>query len=118
MTTKIVNNRELALPVGYKATDFTFPLSYTRYLEIAHEWDVKAIIRDEIVIGAIFSKDGEVHVSILPKWRRKWLTKGLLKEIIASPDFFTQVDDGHEYMYDILARLGMRKRPDGTVGRI
>jgi hypothetical protein len=118
MTTQIVDNRELALPIGYKATEFNFPLTYERYLEIADDWDVKAIVRDDKTIGAIFSKSGEVHVSILPEWRRKWLTKGLLRQIIDRPDFFTQVDDGHDYMYDILARLGMQSRPDGTVGRI
>lgn len=118
MTTKIVNNRDLALPVGYAATDFNYPLSYEKYVELAESWSVDAIIRNDEVIGAIFTKNGEVHVSILPKWRRKWLTKGLLQQIVARPDFYTRVDDGHDYMYGILERLGMVSRPDGTVGRI
>ena len=118
MTTRIVDNREAALPVGYAATDFNYSLTYEDYLEIAASWDVQAIMRGDEIIGAIFTKDGEVHVSILPKWRRKWLTKSLLREIVDRPDFFTRVDDGHDYMYDILARLGMKSRSDGTIGRI
>lgn len=118
MATRIVQDRNLALRIGYEATDWNYPISFDEHLERAKEWNVDLLERDGEPIGAIFCKDGEVHVSILPKWRRKWLTKGLLRQIIERPDFFTRVDDGHDYMYDILARLGMTSRPDGTVGRI
>lgn len=118
MTTRIVDNRELALRVGFDATDWQYPMSFEEHAATAEGWDVKLIERDGHSIGAVFSKDGEVHCSILPEWRRKWLTKGLLTQLIADPAFFTRVDDGHDYMYGILARLGMKSRPDGTVGRI
>lgn len=118
MATRIVDNRKLGLEIGYVATSWQRPISYEQHVDIAKDWDVKVIDRDGQPIGALFAKDGEVHCSILPEWRRRWLTKGLLKQIIAHPNFHTRVDDGHDYMYDILARLGMRRRPDGTVGKI
>ena len=119
MATRIVNDRETALCIGYKATDWGYPISYEEHVKSAEGWTVDVIERDDQPIGALFiSDDGEVHVSILPEWRRKWLTKGLLKQIVAHPKFYTRVDDGHDYMYDILERLGMVSRPDGTVGRI
>lgn len=118
MTTKITENRDLALKIGYAATDWNYPISFDEHVERAKDWRVRLIERDGAPIGAMFEKDGEVHCSILPEWRRKWLTKGLLKQIVDHPDFYTRVDAGHDYMYDILARLGMKSRPDGTVGRI
>lgn len=117
MTTRLIDNRDLALKIGYDATNWQQPVTYEQHVDIARDWDVKLIERDGHPIGAVFSKGGEVHCSILPEWRRRWLTKGLLKEIV-KPDFYTRVDDGHDYMYGILARLGMERRPDGTVGKI
>ena len=118
MTTRIVDNRDLALKIGYEATSWQSPVSYEQHVDIAKNWDVKLIERDGQPIGAMFEKDGEIHCSILPEWRRKWLTKGLLRQILDRPNFYTRVDDGHDYMYGILARLGMARRPDGTIGRI
>jgi hypothetical protein len=118
MPTRLVDDRKSALLIGYAATDWNYSISFDEHVERAKDWDVKLIERDGRPIGAMFEKDGEVHCSILPEWRRKWLTKGLLKQIIDRPGFYTRVDDGHDYMYDILARLGMTSRPDGTVGRI
>ncbi len=118
MTTRIVNDRETALRIGYAATDWAYPISFDQHVVSAEGWNVNVIERDGQPIGAMFEKDGEVHCSILPEWRRKWLTKGLLRQIIDRPQFHTRVDDDHDYMYGILARLGMVSRPDGTVGRI
>ena len=118
MTTRIVKNRDLALRVGYAATDWNYPITFDEHVARAEGWNVDIIERDGQPIGAMFERDGEVHCSILPQWRRKWLTKGLLKQIVERPGFHTRVDDGHDYMYGILARLGMVGRPDGTVGRI
>ena len=118
MTTRIVEDRATALRIGFVATDWNYPITFEEHVERAKNWNVNVIERDGQPIGAMFEKDGEVHCSILPKWRRKWLTKGLLRQIVDRPDFHTRVDDGHDYMYGILERLGMVSRPDGTVGRI
>ena len=116
MTTRLTDDREDALKIGYVATDWHIPMSYERYVEIAADWTVQAIERDNKIIGAMYSKNGETHVSILPEWRRKWLTKGLLKEILAGMTH-TRVTDGHDFMYNILERLGYTPQPDGTVAR-
>lgn len=116
MTTKIVDNRELGLLIGYAATDWAQPIRYEDYEGIASDWQVSVLIRDTEPIGAIFKRDGETHVSILPKWRRRWATKGLVKEILADMRY-TKVADGHDFMYGVLERLGFRRQPDGTVAR-
>lgn len=116
MTTEIVDDRELALQVGYAATDWGEYFPFKDYLDIAASWEVSVIVRDSVPIGAIFKKDGETHVSILPEWRRRWLTKGLLKTILADMQT-TRVADGHDFMYGILERLGFRRSPDGMLTR-
>jgi len=91
-------------------------MTFEQYAQIVEDWNIKAIVKDNIVIGAIYSKNGETHVSILSEWRKRWLTKGLLKEILADMQF-TRVTPGHEFMYNILERLGYIPQSDGTVAR-
>jgi hypothetical protein len=112
----ITDNRDLALKIGYAATDWEDYISYEDYANIAADWNVRLISKGETAIGAIYSKNGETHVSILPEWRKRWLTKGLLKEILADMQF-TRVADGHDFMYSILERLGFKPQADGTVAR-
>lgn len=116
MATKIVDNRDLGLLIGYAATDWAEPIEYEAYENIAADWQVSVLFREQEPIGAIFKRDGETHVSILPKWRRRWMTKGLVKEILSDMRF-TRVADGHDFMYGILKRLGFVRQPDGTVAR-
>lgn len=116
MTTEIVDNRDLGLKIGFAATDWAHPIEYKAYENIASNWQVSVLIRDAEPIGAIFKRDGETHVSILPKWRRRWATKGLVKEIL-SDMHYTKVADGHDFMYGVLERLGFVRQPDGTVAR-
>lgn len=116
MTTEIVNDRNLGLAIGYVATDWAAPIGYEEYKRIASDWQVSVLIRGVEPIGAIFKRDGETHVSILPKWRRRWATKGLLKEILSDMRY-TRVADGHDFMYGVLERLGFVRQPDGTVAR-
>jgi hypothetical protein len=116
MTTDIVDDRDRALEIGYKATDWPDPIDYSEYLGIAASWQVELVVRDGEPIGAVFRKDGETHVSILPEWRRKWLSPGLLKKLLAGTRL-TSVEKGHEFMYGILERLGFQRQPDGTLTR-
>jgi len=116
MTTRIVDDRNLALAIGYIATHWPEPVTYEDYLEIARNWKVTVLYRDSEPIGAVYKRDGETHVSVLPHWRRRWLTKGILKEILSDMRI-TSVADGHDFMYGILERLGFRRQSDGTVVR-
>ena len=100
--------------VGYQATDWHISMTFEQYTQIVKDWDIKAILKDQTVIGAIYSKNGETHVSILPEWRKRCLTKGLLKEILADMQF-TRVTPGHEFMYNILNRLGYVSQKDGCL---
>ena len=109
MTTQLVDDRESALRVGYEATDWTAPVLFEDYRAAVKDWIIKAIVRDNKCIGAAFRKGEEVHVSVLPEWRCQWITRGLLRELFSGPRVTTKVTPGHDYMYDILDRLGFKK---------
>jgi hypothetical protein len=115
MTTQLVDDREAALRVGYDATDWSVPISFEDYRNSVKDWIIKAIKRDDEIIGAVYRKDDELHVSVLPQWRRAWITKGLLRQIFAGPRITTKVTPGHDYMYDILKRLGFKESDSGML---
>jgi hypothetical protein len=107
VTTELIDDRELALATGYKATDWSQSISFDEYKNLLRDWDVKAVVRDGECVGAVYFNDGEVHASILPEWRKKWLTRKILKTMFAHERARTRVTPGHEYMHDILRRLGL-----------
>lgn len=105
MTTVITDDRENALRIGYAATDWTIPVSFPLYCVGLADWRVRLIKRDGENIGAVFDKNGEIHVSVVKKWRGKWATKGILKEILFNQTK-TKITTGHDYMYGVMRRLG------------
>ena len=111
--TQIVNDRALAVKVGYEATDWTRHVDEHEYREAVADWDVKALIRGSECIGAVYRRGEELHVSILPEWRKRWATKGLLRELFGNLPVRTKVTPGHEYMHDILRRLGFVQLDSG-----
>ena len=115
MTTRIVDDRETGLRIGYDATDWTQAIPFDAYHQAMKEWIIQTIVRDETPIGAVFRKDDELHVSVLPDWRRIWATKGLLRQLFGTGKVTTKVTPGHEHMYGILARLGFEQHPDGML---
>jgi hypothetical protein len=108
MPTILTDNRDTALKVGYEATDWSTPIAFDDYLQSMSGWSVQGIERDGKCIGAVYKKDGEVHVSVLKDWRKRWMTKGLIRSILGPDVTRTEVVPGHEYMFGILARLGMK----------
>jgi hypothetical protein len=115
MPTQIVDDRESAMRVGYDATDWSAPVSFEDYRNSVKDWIIKAIQRDDQIIGAVYRKDDELHVSVLPEWRRVWVTKGLLRQLFSGPRVTTKVTPGHEYMYGILKRLGFKESDGGML---
>jgi hypothetical protein len=115
MTTQLVDDRETALRVGYEATDWTAPVAFDTYCLAVKDWSVKAIKRDDSVIGAVYKKNDELHISVLPEWRKKWLTKSLWRDFFQSGRVTTKVTPGHDYMYDVLKRLGFKESDSGML---
>ena len=115
MPTQLLDDRDAALRVGYEATDWSTPMSFENYCAAVKDWTISAIKRDGDIIGAVYKKDDELHISVLPEWRKKWLTKSLWKNFFQSGRVTTKVTPGHDYMYDVLKRLGFKESVSGML---
>ena len=107
--------REEALKVGFLATDWTEWPSYETYQAAMSDWSVRLLTKGEQPIGAVYHRGAEFHISVLPEWRGKWMTRGILKEIIPEPMAVTQVIAGHDDVADMLKRLGFHKHSETYV---
>ena len=94
-----------AIKIGRRAFRDVYPLSY-KDLEL---FEIKAL-KDKEIIGAVFYKGPEVHVSILPKYRRRWMSKRIIREILKTPfdRFGYAVTMGFEKDRDFLERIGFK----------
>jgi hypothetical protein len=117
MPTTLVDDRETGLAVGYAATDWSTSIAYEAYAAALNDWDVKAIVRDGEPIGAAYFKDGEVHVSVRPEWRKKWATRGVIAQLFPDENAFSRITPGHDYLFDIFRRLGFSVYDNGIVAR-
>jgi len=108
--------REEALKVGYLATDWNAAPPYHLYADALSDWSVRLMTKGESPIGVVYTNGPEFHVSVLPAYRGRWATRGILREIIPQPVAVTRVSGGHEHVGGILERLGFERR-DGLYVR-
>ena len=110
---RFTDDRQGALTVGYAATDWTRKPSFEEYTDALSDWTVQAMVNGRAVIGALYTKGPEFHVSVLPYMRGRWATRGVLNAIIQKPLSITRVTPGHERVYGLLERLGFEHRGEG-----
>ena len=115
MSIRLVDDRATALRIGYDATEWSAPVDFEAYEKGLEDWDVKLVVRNEQPVGAMFSLDDEIHFSILPKWRKKWLTKQFLRDLFDNRRIVTRVTPGFDNITEQLERLGFEMRPDGLL---
>lgn len=110
--TELIDDRKTGLEIGWTATDWTHPIAFGDYAKAMEDWIIKTVVKDGLPIGAFYKKGEEIHFSIKPEWRGRWLTKKIKREVFDSGKVTTRVTPGHEYMMPILGRLGFKN--DGT----
>ncbi|NQY98624.1 MAG: hypothetical protein HRT82_15840 [Henriciella sp.] len=116
MTLRLLDDpgaRQTALRVGYRATDWNERPDYGAYTEALSAWSVRLLADKKEPVGAVYTLGSEFHVSVLPEWRGRWATRGLLKKIIPEPEAVTRVTPGHEHVGGLLERLGFEAQGDG-----
>lgn len=52
------------------------------YLSACAGWAVDAVCCGAEVIGALFHKDGLIHLGIVPAWRGRWASRRVIREML------------------------------------
>lgn len=74
--------REEALRAGYRALAGRITIDYEPFKHALESWEVRAFCKGDDVVGMLMTKDGELHVAVLPEVRGKWLSRRLIREVI------------------------------------
>lgn len=109
MTTWLSDDREAALRVAYDIHKDELEIhDKTRgeFEDFLADWTVQAIVRDDEVIGARYTRDGRLHVSVHPNWHGRWMTRGILKQIFDMPRVIVTRMPPENPVYGLLTRLG------------
>lgn len=75
----VINDKDSALKAGWLALLERAPNIEGIQFD---GFDIKAFKDGEITIGMLIIKGPELHVAIIPEYRKKWLSARLIKEVI------------------------------------
>lgn len=115
MSTHLADNREEALAIGYEAMDGPSVLTVEQYEQAFSDWQVRGIVRNGTCIGATYVKNGELHVAILPEWRKRWVTRNLLSQMFDMPKVIARPIERSDPMYSYLVALGFKDIGEKTL---
>lgn len=71
--------RQEAIEAGWVAYRERVPALETLYRQVCESWEVVALVADGDVIGAVFAKNGELHIGVIAQWRGRWASRRVLK---------------------------------------
>lgn len=115
MATKLGDNRRLALLVGYVSIEWPHFVPYKVYEANFADWQVRSIERNGECIGAVYTKNGELHLAVLPPFHKRWATKSVLKEMFDMPKVIAKPIKKDDPVYSYLTRLGFTDIGDDTL---
>ena len=77
----ITNERIEALKAGWEALSDRAPDIEGNNFD---GFDIQAFKKDNEVIGMLMTRGPELHVAILPEYRRRWLSAGLIRKVLGN----------------------------------
>jgi hypothetical protein len=75
--------RDDAIAAGWRAYAEHVPAHRDDYLRACEGWQVVAVVADDQPVGALFARDGVVHLGIVPEWRGRWASRRVIREIMS-----------------------------------
>jgi GNAT superfamily N-acetyltransferase len=76
------NRRDEAIDAGWLAYRERVPALEIEYRKACEGWRVIAVVESGSVIGALFVKDGTIHLGIIPEWRGRWASRRMIREML------------------------------------
>lgn len=105
--------RQEAIEAGWLAYRERVPLMEGAYRLACEGWQVIAVVADR-VIGALFARDGVIHLGIVPEWRGRWASRRLIREMLGYGKTTTLQPDETDCR-EFIGRIGFVNA--GTGGR-
>ena len=107
----ITNDRMEALKAGWEALSERAPDIEGNNFD---GFEIKAFKKGDLVIGMLMTRGPELHVAILPEYRRRWLSAGLIKEVLGNiidkyGYVITSVMQDNVIGQDFVERLGFKR---------
>lgn len=78
----LADRRAEAIEAGWIAYSGRVPGMRDAYIRACESWTVEAVCSGDEVIGALFSKQGVIHLGIVPEWRGRWASRRVLREML------------------------------------
>lgn len=78
------------------------------YRAACQSWQVVAVCDGPKVIGALFVRNGVIHLGIIPEYRSKWASKRVIREMLAYGKNTTVLDNEPDCI-EFVSRIGFRK---------
>lgn len=106
------NRRQEAIEAGWLAYRERVPGMEAAYRAACEGWRVIAVVADR-VIGALFARDGVIHLGIVPEWRGRWASRRLIREML-SYGKRTTLADGEDGPREFIGRIGFVETEGGA----
>lgn len=74
--------RDQAIEAGWLAYESRCKGMRDAYLKACESWTIEAVCSGDEVIGALYSKDGVIHLGIVEAWRGRWASRRLIREML------------------------------------
>lgn len=103
--------RQEAIEAGWLAYRDRLPGMEAAYRATCEAWQVVAVVADR-VIGALFARDGVIHLGIVPEWRGRWASRRLILEMLGYGTQTTLMPD-EEGPRAFVTRIGFAQTEGG-----
>lgn len=84
------------------------------YLKACEAWQVVAVCSGAEVIGALYVRDGVIHLGIKPEWRGRWASKRVIRQMLSYGTTTTVRPDEREQL-EFIGRIGFVKAGESYV---
>lgn len=100
--------RDEAIEAAWQAYRERLPGLRASFVAACERWQMVAIVSGSEVIGALFVRDGVIHIGIVPAWRGRWASRRLIRQMLGYGTRTTLLD-GEAHCAEFIGRLGFER---------
>lgn len=110
---EILDDRDLALKTGVLALRDRILVTQEQLEKVFSDYSVKVLSDEGVPLGMLTIKGPEIHIAIIPSYRKRWASKRLLDEMLSEPlqngYAVTSVMKDNKIGRDFVTRIGFKR---------